>query len=97
MHFKDSMRETSLGDISEAWYQLVAGYHAQQPELAAFVLETLQRYVHWMDIGLVANSKFVPLLFVILGELRAHLSILPAKRSRHVQDTHSRMCGSSYN
>lgn len=29
--------------------------------------------VHWVDIGLVANSKFVPLLFSVLGSPDEHL------------------------
>jgi hypothetical protein len=54
-------------EISEAWYQVVGTYQSSNPELAAFMLETLQRYVHWVDIGLVANGTFVPLLFSVLG------------------------------
>ena len=29
--------------------------------------------VHWVDIGLVANAKFVPLLFSVLGSPDEHL------------------------
>lgn len=67
MHFKDSMRERALADIAEAWCSVVAAYHATAPDTAAAVLDTVQRYVHWIDIGLVANDKFVPLLFSVLG------------------------------
>jgi exportin-T len=67
MHFKDSMRERALADIAEAWCSVVAAYHATAPDTAAAVLDTVQRYVHWIDIGLVANGKFVPLLFSVLG------------------------------
>lgn len=37
------------------------------------MLETLQRYVHWVDIGLVANSTFAPLLFTVLGSPSEHI------------------------
>ncbi|PSC72015.1 exportin-T isoform X1 [Micractinium conductrix] len=67
MHFKDSMRERALGDIADAWCALLAAYTAPAPDTAAAVLETVQRYVHWIDIGLVANDRFVPLLFGALA------------------------------
>jgi len=63
MHFKDSMRERALADIAEAWAGLVAAYAGPDPATAAAVLATVQRYVHWIDIGLVANDRFMPLLF----------------------------------
>jgi exportin-T len=73
MHFKDSMRERALADIADAWCRVVATYHASSPDTAASVLETVQRYVHWIDIGLVANDTFVPLLFTVLDAPQEHL------------------------
>ncbi|KAL4444906.1 hypothetical protein ABPG77_003956 [Micractinium sp. CCAP 211/92] len=67
MHFKDSMRERALADIADAWCRLLAAYSGPAPDAAAAVLETVQRYVHWIDIGLVANDRFVPLLFNALN------------------------------
>jgi hypothetical protein len=67
MHFKDSMRERALSDIAAAWCRLVAAYSAADPATAVAVLDTVQRYVHWIDIGLVANDAFVPLLFGALA------------------------------
>ena len=66
-HLQDSMRERALGDIADAWCALLAAYTAPAPDTAAAVLETVQRYVHWIDIGLVANDRFVPLLFGALA------------------------------
>ena len=57
MHIKDSMREHSIADVAGAWYLLVEAYHAKAPALAASVLQTMQRYVPWIDINLVANPK----------------------------------------
>jgi len=67
MHFKDSMRERALGDIATAWGQLVSAYKDSSPDLAAAVLGSSQRYVHWIDISLVANDTFVSLLFSVLN------------------------------
>ena len=34
-----------------------------RPEAAADVLDALQRYVGWMDVGLLVNDAWLPLLF----------------------------------
>lgn len=57
MHLKDSMREQCIGEVAAAWYNLTQLYKSSRPDLAAFVLGSCARYVHWMDIGLVANDK----------------------------------------
>eukprot|EP00798_Chlamydomonas_sp_ICE-L_P025196 gene25196-10836_t len=57
MHVKDSMREHSISDVATAWYQLVEAYYQKNSELAATVLQTMQRYISWIDIGLAANEK----------------------------------------
>jgi len=67
MHFKDSMRERSLPDIALAWCQLVAAYRDSSPETTTAILEAVQRYVHWIDISLVANDAFMPLVFAVLN------------------------------
>ncbi|KAI7842372.1 hypothetical protein COHA_004011 [Chlorella ohadii] len=67
MHFKDSMRERALSDIAAAWGTIVATYAGSAPDVATAALETVQRFVHWIDIGLVANDTFVPLLFQVLN------------------------------
>ncbi len=58
MRFKDAMRDHSVGDVAEAWMQLVATYSGSRPELTATVLEVVRRYVNWIDIGLVANDRW---------------------------------------
>ncbi len=57
MHVKDSMRDKSIAEVAQAWYSLTLAYSTSHPELAAFVLQTMARYISWMDIGLVANDK----------------------------------------
>lgn len=57
MHVKDSMRESCISEVAATWYSLTQLYKSSRPELAAFVLSSCARYVHWMDIGLVANDK----------------------------------------
>jgi exportin-T len=59
MALKDAMREACIADVAGAWYSLTQQYKASRPELAAFVLSSAARYVHWMDISLVANDRCV--------------------------------------
>ncbi len=59
MHVKDSMREHSIGEVAGAWYRLVGELREAKPGLAAGVLGVMTRYVPWIDIGLVANDKWV--------------------------------------
>jgi hypothetical protein len=58
MHLKDSMREQCIAEVAAAWFNITQLYKASRPELAAFVLASAARYVHWMDISLVANDRW---------------------------------------
>ncbi|XP_057842753.2 exportin-T isoform X2 [Cryptomeria japonica] len=69
---KDAMREQCVTQIVNSWYDMVVYYRDLRPELAATVLDTMQRYVTWIDIGLVANDRFLSMLFeFLLAEERA--------------------------
>jgi exportin-T len=57
MHVKDAMRDSAIAEVAAAWYSLAAAYRSSNPELAASVLQSMTRYISWMDIGLVANDK----------------------------------------
>ncbi|KAG6542252.1 hypothetical protein Mapa_016380 [Marchantia paleacea] len=63
---KDAMRQQCITQIVGAWYSLAVMYRVQMPYLTCSILETMHRYVAWIDIGLVANDSIVPLLFEVL-------------------------------
>ncbi|CAN6465857.1 unnamed protein product [Victoria cruziana] len=65
-HVKDAMRQQCVPQIVRAWYDVVVLYKSSNPELAAFVLDTMRRYVNWIDIGLIANDVFLPMLFELI-------------------------------
>lgn len=65
MQLKDAMRETCIGRVADTWISLVAGLQSSSPTLAAMVLLTMQRFINWIDISLVANDRLVSLLFAI--------------------------------
>lgn len=77
MQLKDSMRETCLHDLAEAWYNLLRAYQSANPDLAAAVLSTVGRYVNWIDVSLVVNERSVCssaiLLYSICYSAIAHL------------------------
>ena len=63
---KDAMRIQCVPQIVRAWYDIVSLYPSSNPTIAAMVLDTMRRYISWIDIGLVANDAFVPLFFDLI-------------------------------
>ncbi|XP_010939902.1 exportin-T isoform X1 [Elaeis guineensis] len=63
---KDSMRLQCVPQIARHWFDAVSLYHSSDPHLAAAALDTMRRYVPWIDITLVANDAFIPLLFDLI-------------------------------
>lgn len=72
---KDAMRQQCVGQIVRAWYDIVSMYKNSDEELCASVLESMRRYISWIDIGLIVNDAFIPLLFelVLVGGLSEQL------------------------
>ncbi|KAK1434241.1 hypothetical protein QVD17_11160 [Tagetes erecta] len=66
VQIKDAMRQQCVGQIVHAWYDIVSLYKNSDSVLCAFVLDTMRRYISWIDIGLVANNTFLPLLFELM-------------------------------
>ncbi|PIA43073.1 hypothetical protein AQUCO_02000489v1 [Aquilegia coerulea] len=65
-HVKDSMRQQCVPQIVRTWYDIVSLSRNSDPELCASVLDSMRRYISWIDIGLIANDAFVPLLFELI-------------------------------
>ncbi|KAK8756257.1 hypothetical protein V5799_001049 [Amblyomma americanum] len=71
---KDNIRETHVVDLVNSWYTILTS-QCQSPagvELCRLCLEVVGAYVAWIDIGLVANDRFVDAL--------VHFLSLPALR-----------------
>ncbi|CAN7989362.1 unnamed protein product, partial [Ixodes hexagonus] len=66
---KDTIRERHIVDLVNSWYTILT-CHGQ--DLSRLCLEVLGAYVAWIDIGLVANDRFVDAL--------VHFLSLPALR-----------------
>ncbi|KAL4387900.1 hypothetical protein GQ457_09G005180 [Hibiscus cannabinus] len=63
---KDAMRNQCVPQIVRAWYDIVSMYRNSDPEICATVLDCMRRYVSWIDIGLIVNDVFIPLLFELI-------------------------------
>ncbi|KAK8618711.1 hypothetical protein V6N13_132693 [Hibiscus sabdariffa] len=63
---KDAMRNQCVPQIVRAWYDIVSMYRNSDPEICATVLDCMRRYVSWIDIGLIVNDAFIPLLFELI-------------------------------
>ncbi|KAM7480617.1 hypothetical protein LguiA_028830 [Lonicera macranthoides] len=68
---KDAMREQCISQIVKAWYDIISMYRISDPELCASVLDSMSRYISWIDIGLIVNDAFILLLFdlILVGGL----------------------------
>jgi exportin-T len=67
MAFKDAMREACIETIALAWFEMIRTYHRTRPDVAAAVLGTVRCYVNWIDICLVANDQFIPLVLQLIS------------------------------
>ncbi|KAL2933314.1 Exportin-T [Bienertia sinuspersici] len=63
---KDNMREQCVPQIVRVWYDIVIAYKSSDSELCANVLDSMRRYISWIDISLIANDVFIPLLFELI-------------------------------
>jgi len=69
---KNAMRDRCVGDIVNAWYNILGGFHKERPEIAQRCLQCMQNYIEWIDIQLVTSEQWVNLLFYLftLEQLR---------------------------
>lgn len=72
---KDAMRQQCVSQIVRAWYDIVSMYRNSDQELCTSVLDSMRRYISWIDIGLIVNDAFIPLLFdlILVGPLSDQL------------------------
>lgn len=60
---KDSMRDIAIPELVETWYNLLVAFHETHPDTVNATLEVMKPYVDWIEIGLVVNERFLPVLF----------------------------------
>jgi exportin-T len=65
MRVKDSMRAQCVPQIAGHWHAAASTLRTTDPGAAAVALDAARRCIPWIDVGLIANNVFVPLLFDI--------------------------------
>lgn len=65
---KDAMREHSVLQLAESWLQIMNQYESSHPEIVCMCLDVVGRYISWIDIGLIANDKFVPVIIRFMSQ-----------------------------
>ncbi|ORY05766.1 Xpo1-domain-containing protein [Basidiobolus meristosporus CBS 931.73] len=65
---KDAMREGDVQQIAAVWYELLAEYSADEPEIAALVLKMMGAYVSWVDINLIVTEPLINLIYQFLSQ-----------------------------
>ncbi|XP_051147968.1 exportin-T-like isoform X2 [Andrographis paniculata] len=95
---KDAMRVQCVPQIVATWYDIVSVYRNSNHELCVCVLDSMRRFVSWIDIGLIANDAFVRLLFELiltdglLDQLRAAaVGVILAVVAKRMMDFKSKL------
>ncbi|XP_058738179.1 exportin-T-like [Vicia villosa] len=74
---KDAIRQQWVSDLVRAWYDIISMYRNSDQKLCTVVLDSMRRYISWIDIRLIYNDVFVPLLFdlILVGAPSDHLQV----------------------
>ena len=67
MRIKDAMRVGPLPALVQALHAIITQYLTQKPQLAVMSLEVLAIYAEWIDVELLVNDMFFPLLYQVLS------------------------------
>lgn len=60
---KDAMREQCVSQIVRAWYDILSMYRNSDQHLCTTVLDSIRRFISWIDIAFIFNVTFLPFLF----------------------------------
>jgi len=59
---KDTMRDTCITKLVDSWYQILQTYESSMSALTCLCLDVIGAYIEWIDIGLIANDRFISAL-----------------------------------
>ncbi|KAJ8301279.1 hypothetical protein KUTeg_020266 [Tegillarca granosa] len=66
---KDAMREQCIDQLTDSWYQILTTYETSDPEITCMCLDVIGKFISWIDISLIANDKFVPILLKFMSNV----------------------------
>lgn len=66
---KDTMREVCIADMVESWYNLlVENLQKTDKIITSMCMNVIGCYIEWIDINMIANERFLPIIFSFLSE-----------------------------
>eukprot|EP01120_Amphizonella_sp_Union-15-10_P008954 TRINITY_DN3307_c0_g1_i3.p1 TRINITY_DN3307_c0_g1~~TRINITY_DN3307_c0_g1_i3.p1 ORF type:complete len:958 (+),score=155.65 TRINITY_DN3307_c0_g1_i3:139-3012(+) len=73
---KDQMKIDCVQDISNTWYMILSRFYSSRPDLAEKCLSNIKAFIGWIDLSLIVNNRFLPLLYSFFtdSELREETS-----------------------
>jgi exportin-T len=60
---KDAMREHSMPTLAETWLHVLTAYDANNDVIVSSLLETIAKYISWIDIRFALEPRFLHILF----------------------------------
>jgi exportin-T len=72
---KDLMRETCMLDLAKFWFNIIPLFRDTCPMIVCLTLETIGAFVSWIDINLITNDCFIPMLFQLFEKPEFRCSV----------------------
>ena len=62
-------------DLAKFWFSIIPMFRDSCPVIVCLTLETIGAFVSWIDINLITNDCFIPLLFVLFEKPEFRCSV----------------------
>lgn len=59
---KNAIREADVDKLVSSWFHILDLYQNSHPQIASQCMNVIGAYISWIEISLIANDQFVPLL-----------------------------------
>ncbi|KAF4520194.1 hypothetical protein B566_EDAN003907 [Ephemera danica] len=59
---KNAVRESDVDKLVSSWFHILDRYQNSHPQIASQCMNVIGAYISWIEISLIANDQFVPLL-----------------------------------
>ncbi|CAH3142352.1 unnamed protein product [Porites evermanni] len=56
---KDHIRDTCITELVDSWFQILKTYENSVSSITCLCLDIVGAYIEWIDIGLIANDRFI--------------------------------------
>ncbi|KAI9138013.1 armadillo-type protein [Paraphysoderma sedebokerense] len=63
---KDAMRQQDIHKLVTVWYNILLHFDTSYVEILSLTLKAIAMYISWIDISLVVNPQFIPVIYRFL-------------------------------